>query len=333
MSEATTPAVPLSTIASTAGVSIPTVSKVLNARPGVAEQTRLRVLAALDTHGMPMRPLRPRSAGVIDLRVENLLGAWSEEVVRGVVASAREDGLDVVLSVGSAQDRSRAWITRALRRGTEGFISVVASPSAQECEIASGLPIVVVDPWTTTPPLAMTVKSTNWRGAMDATTHLIELGHTSIATITGDTALDNALARLAGYRSAMERAGLRIDPDLIRHGDYTARAGYRAAQYLLGLPDRPTAIFAASDDMAIGAIRALHEAGLRIPHDVSVVGFDDLPSAQWMEPGLTTVRQPLELMGVTAVRMLRGIHTGDAVRRVELETELVVRGTTRPPTP
>lgn len=325
------PSVPLAIVAEHAGVSIPTVSKVLNSRPDVAPATRERVTKVLANFGLEVRRARPRATGLLDLRVENLLGIWSEELVRGVVAAANEVSLDVVISVGPQQESGDAWIDHALRRGTDGLIAVVGVPSigAREHVAEAGLPFVTVDPWSPVDENALVVSATNWQGGLTATGHLIALGHRRIGTITGALDLDNALARLGGYRAALIKAGLPTDESLIRVGNYSTHAGYQGARYFLSLDEPPTAIFAASDDMAIGAMRAYREAGLRVPDDVSIVGFDDLPTAQWIEPALTTIRQPLASMGAAAVDLVHRFRSGlHYPPRMELATELVERKTT-----
>ena len=156
--------------------------------------------------------------------------------------------------------------------------------------------------------------------------------HRRIAIITGPPALLCSRARLDGYRGALERAGIRIDEELVRPGDFRVKTGYEQAQILFKLRDRPSAIFAGNDLAALGVLRAAREAGLRVPEDVSVVGFDDIPLAQWSTPTLTTVRQPLTEMAAVAVGILLDIaEHGPRNRRVELATDLVVRESTAPP--
>jgi LacI family xylobiose transport system transcriptional regulator len=165
-----------------------------------------------------------------------------------------------------------------------------------------------------------------------ATRHLIELGHRRIAAITGPEDMMCSLARVDGYRSAMNAAGLPIDPALIRFGDFHPAGGERHAAELLALPDPPTAIFAGSDLQALGAIAAGSAAGLRVPDDLSVVGYDDIALSRWMSPQLTTVHQPLRRMGEEATRL--ALRLADGVTpdtlRMDLATHLVVRGSTAP---
>jgi LacI family xylobiose transport system transcriptional regulator len=166
-----------------------------------------------------------------------------------------------------------------------------------------------------------------------ATRHLIELGHTRIAAITGPDDMMCSHARIDGYRSAMTAAGLPIDPELIRFGDFHTSGGRQHGFELLDRPDRPTAIFAGSDLQALGVIESMRQLGLRAPDDVSIVGYDDIPLATWVSPRLTTVHQPLRRMAEEATRLVIRMSEGatDVVTRLDLATHLVVRESTAPP--
>ncbi|MFT4234993.1 MAG: LacI family DNA-binding transcriptional regulator [Microbacterium sp.] len=325
--------VPLAIVAAEAGVSVATVSKVLNSRSDISEATRARVSAVLAAHGHEVRPRRPRETGLFDVRIVNLEGAWAEAVVLGAAAAAKRHGKDLVLTVDPDADDCDGWVRHALSRGTDGLLSIVAVPTAsgREALAREGVPFVAVDPLHATPPGTLVIASTNYQGAFDATRHLLELGHRRIATITGPVEQDNALARLAGYQAALLQAGLPDDADLIIRARYGITDGYESTKKLLQLDERPTAIFAASDDTAIGAIRAIREAGLHVPDDLSVIGFDDVPYARWTDPPLSTIRQPLKRMGNAAVEMLARARDGRVdVGRTELATTLVARTSTGP---
>jgi LacI family transcriptional regulator len=177
------------------------------------------------------------------------------------------------------------------------------------------------------------VGATNWPGGFTATRHLAGLGHRRIAMIGGPPGRLSARARLDGYRAALEEAGLGFDEALVRHGDFGHDLAHRHALDLLGLADPPTAVFAGSDHQSLGVYRALRERRLAVPEDVSVVGFDDLPFAEWVTPRLTTVRQPLAEMAALATRMVLRLLDGEELEtnRVELATNLVVRESTAPP--
>jgi DNA-binding LacI/PurR family transcriptional regulator len=339
----------LTSIAAAAGVSVSTVSKVLNGRTDVAPETRERIGRILRLHGYQVAP---RSGiGVVDLLIGRLGGLWSEELIRGAVAAAAETEISVILSrVGSAAEFER-WLKIATARGTLGALSVLYLPDpATLRKLADAhLPLVVIDPPDEPGGEVRSVGTTNWQGGMSAARHLIELGHRRIAAIGGPDELWSCRARLDGYRSALRRADLPVDEDLVRCGRLTADEGLVRARELLGLAGPPTAIVAANDAQAFGVLQAIAERGLRSPDDVSVTGFDDLPIATWATPPLTTVRQPLAAMAATAFWMLTsgapppGTPSESAAppdsaaerevqpRHLELETTLVIRHSTAPP--
>jgi LacI family transcriptional regulator len=332
------PLPPLAVVAAAVGVSVPTVSKVLNSRRDVAEATRARVTEALARHGYAVRPSGSKRTGFVDLRVLDLDSTWAEAVVRGAARAAARRGSDLVVTVDDDAESCGAWVRHALDRGTDGLVSVVSVPdAAARADLARAcLPLVVVDPRIRCDPDVLVVGATNFRGGLDATGHLVQLGHRRIATITGPQQQDNAVARLAGYRTALIQAGIPVDDELVRDGDYSVDGGFHAARLLLALDDPPTAVFAASDDTAIGVLRAARERGLRVPEDLAVVGFDDLPVAAWLDPALTTVRQPLAEMGDTAVTLVHRAREGTnrpapAGAHVELATTLVPRASTAAP--
>jgi DNA-binding LacI/PurR family transcriptional regulator len=223
-------------------------------------------------------------------------------------------------------------------RGTRGVILLLSRLSSHEkAELRSRrLAFVVVDPRGQPDPDVPTVGATNWSGGLSATRHLIELGHRCIGVIGGPPDLLCGRARMDGCRSAMEAAGLPVNPRLIRWGDFHVDGGFKQAVTLLESPEPPTAIFCGSDLQALGALEAARLRHLRVPTDLSLVGFDDLPLSSWTSPPLTTVRQPLAEMAATAVRLVlaQGRKEEDqkeANRSVELATSLVVRESTAPP--
>ena len=222
-----------------------------------------------------------------------------------------------------------------LARRPTGVIAVFSdiSESMREQLAARGIPYVVVDP--TGEPLHDTpsVGATNWNGGLTATRHLLGLGHRRIGVIGGPEWILCSRARLDGYRAAMDEAGVPIGADLVSHGKFHVEEGIDRGRALLRLKDRPTAIFAGNDLQALGVYQAAREARLHIPEDLSVVGFDDLPVAQWVGPPMTTVRQPLMDMATAAAGMVVAMARGETPKqtRVELATELVVRESTAPP--
>jgi LacI family transcriptional regulator, xylobiose transport system transcriptional regulator len=255
------------------------------------------------------------------------------EVIEGVEDVARSAGLSVVLTVsGDRHSPGSEWIDGVVRRRPVGVVLVFSDiPQRYREKLSSrGIPFVIVDPAGDPAPDVPSVGSANWSGGLMATRHLIELGHRRIAAITGPDDMMCSLARVDGYRSAMNAAGLEIDPALIRFGDFHPDGGERHARELLALADRPTAVFAGSDLQALGVIAAAWAAGLRVPDDLSVVGYDDIALSRWMSPQLTTIHQPLRRMGEEAARLALRLADGASVDtlRMDLATHLVVRGST-----
>jgi DNA-binding LacI/PurR family transcriptional regulator len=325
--------VTIAQIAEESGLSTATVSKVLNGRPDVSASTRRLVQEVLVSSGYRRRP-NTDAAQLIDVVFNDFDSPWATEVIRGAAAAAQSEGLTVAFTALSEGDERRVWFDHITSRGTRGIILLLSQITERQRGqlLARGLPFVVIDPTAEPGPEVSSVGATNWSGGMAATNHLIELGHSRIAIITGPPALLCSRARLDGYRGALERAGLRVDEQLVRPGDFRVKAGYEQAKILFELRDRPSAIFAGNDLAALGVLRAAREAGLRVPDDVSVVGFDDIPLAEWSTPTLTTVRQPLTEMAAVAVAILLEIaESGPQKRRVELATDLVVRESTAAP--
>ena len=320
----------LTSIAAAAGVSVSTVSKVLNGRSDVAPETRERLGRILRLHGYQVAPRA--GFGVVDLLIGSL-SPWADELIRGAVTAAAETETSVIVShVTSAAEFGR-WLKIAAARGTRGVLSVLHLPdSATIRRLADArVPLVVIDPSAEPGESVRSVGTTNWQGGVTAAQHLIELGHRRIAAIGGPDELWSCRARLDGYRSALRRAGLPVEEILVRCDDLSAEGGLRQARELLSLPGAPTAIVAGNDAQAFGVLQALAERGQRAPDDVSVTGFNDLPIATWATPPLTTIRQPLAAMAATAFWMLSSPDTGVRPRHLELETTLVVRRSTAPP--
>lgn len=327
--------VTLSEIATEAGVSLATMSKVLNGRADVAAGTRARVEEHLAKHGYQRRASTQRTE-TIELVFHELEASWSTEVIEGVQDVARASGLSVVLTVsGDRHAPASDWIEGVLRRRPVGVVMVFSdiSPANREKLRSRGISFAILDPAGDPSPEVPSVGSANWSGGLMATRHLIELGHRRIAAITGPEDMMCSLARLDGYRSAMNAAGLPIDPSWIAYGDFHPAGGERAAHELLGSAEPPTAIFAGSDLQALGVIAAATSAGLTVPRDLSVVGYDDIALARWLSPQLTTVHQPLRRMGEEATRLVLRLAEGESVEtlRMDLATHLVVRGSTAPP--
>lgn len=326
--------VTIADIAAEAKVSVPTVSKVLNGRPEVSASTRDRVERLIVKHGYTRRTRQAtHRAGLVDLVLPDLDSAWAVEIIRGVEAVAHHAAMGTVVSaIHGRSATTRQWLDNLAARRSDGVILTVSELDAWETERvrALGVPVVVIDPVGEPGPDIPSVGATNWRGALAATEHLQALGHRRIALISGPARLQCSRARKDGYRSAMTAAGLPVPEEFVLEGDFSHEAGERAAHHLLDLHCPPTALFAGNDQQALGAYQAIRDRGLRIPDDISVVGFDDLPVARWANPPLTTIRQPLPEMAAHAMRML--LHYLDEgsfeTHRFELATELVRRGST-----
>ena len=327
----------LADIAAEAGVSLPTVSKVVNGHADVAAATRARIEQLLGERNYRHPGMRAgRRSGLIDVVFNGLDSPWAVEILRGIEEWCSTHGLGAAVSAvrhGSA--RPASWTSALASHDTDGVLLVTSEVTAEQLSQLreDDIPLVVVDPANLPEADLASVGATNWAGGMAATDHLISCGHTRIAAIGGPAEYLCSRARLDGYRSALERAGLRYDPALIRHGNFRHEGGFACGGELLDSDDRPTAIFAGSDEQALGVYEAARQRGLRIPQDLSVVGFDDLPMDRWVSPPLTTVRQPLAEMGRVAADMLGTLIEGLplATRRVELATELVVRASTAHP--
>ncbi|MFI9330970.1 LacI family DNA-binding transcriptional regulator [Kitasatospora sp. NPDC052868] len=323
--------VTLADIAREAEVSVSTVSKVLNGRTDVAAATRVRVEQVLSEHDYRRAARSGGEAPLVEIVFHELDSLWAMELLRGVEAVANEHGAAVVVThSGSRRAPGPEWIEAVLRRRPLGVVLVFSSlpPGFKRQLRARSIPFVIVDPAGNPDPDVPSVGSANWAGGLAATRHLIELGHRRIAIVTGPEDTLCSLARLDGYRSAMTMAGLAVDPALTAFGDFHAEGGFARAERLLELPDRPTAIFAGSDLQALGVMEAARVRGLRVPEDLSVVGYDDLDIAQWTSPALTTVRQPLREMAEQATRLIFSLRAGEAPAaptRLELSTTLVVR--------
>ncbi|WP_327191335.1 LacI family DNA-binding transcriptional regulator [Streptomyces xinghaiensis] len=325
----------VSRIAELAGVSASTVSKVIHGRTGVSAGTRQRIEELIREHGFRKNE-KTRTAPIVEIVFQALDSLWALEIIRGVEQVVRPHGLAVALTEKpDGREPGSLWVRQMLARRPFGVIAVSAEfDDVRPAQLASrGIPLVALDPTGEPSRPVPSVGATNWNGGLVAARHLLELGHRRIAMVNGPDGLLCCRARLDGFRAALDAAGLPHGPELLRTAPLYYEGGRDAAAGLLRLPDRPTAVFAANDLQALGVYEAAHAAGLRVPHDLSVVGFDDLAFSQWSGPPLTTVRQPLMRMGATAAEFLLDLAAGRELRhdRIEVPTELVVRASTAPP--
>lgn len=324
----------LAMIGEEASVSMSTVSKVLNGRAGVSAETRALVEELLDRHGYIPRGQSTAWEPFLELVMNEIDTQWSVEIIRGAQSVAREQGLSLILTQsGERYEPAPDWIEGVLRRRPYGVVLVFSSPSQQlQRQLRTrGVPFVLVDPSGEPSIDVPAVGAANFDGGLLAARHLIGLGHTRIGVVGGPEHVMSARARIAGFRTAMEAAGIAVRDELIVPGDYHAESGARGAEKLLSMPQPPTAIFALNDLEAFGVYQAARKLGVSIPEQLSVVGFDDVQGAEWAGPPLTTVRQPLTKMAEEAARMLIRIRNRepDLSMRVDLATSLVVRESTR----
>ncbi len=322
-------------VARAAGVSVATVSKVINGRDGVAAATQEHVMGIVTQLGYAsslvatsMRRSRTHVIGVLVAEFE----PFALQLLHGVSGALSGTSYDVLAYAGAVSTGSHhGWEARSLSRlgGTLIDGAVVVTPTVEPPEV--GMPIVSIDPHAG-PAGPAVVDTDNLRGGREATAHLIALGHRRIGYLRGRDDLESARLREEGYREALASAGLDIDESLIVTGEFQQAEAAEGTSALLDLADPPTAIFASNDVSAIEAIRVATARGLRVPRDLSVVGFDDIPAAASATPPLTTVRQPLVDMGRAAVDLLvRMIEDDAGPDHVRMPSELIVRASTAAP--
>ncbi|GAB3268025.1 LacI family DNA-binding transcriptional regulator [Sinomonas notoginsengisoli] len=332
----------LAEVARLVGVSAPTVSKVVNGRNDVAPETRAKVLAALAQIGYAspaQRRVATPGPDVVEVAFDALTSAYNTDVLTGILEYAALTGVEVLVSItGGASHTGLGPQPRAQRMLDQGRAGLIVVTSAfSQAQLSAfrrhGIPVVVIDPQNPPPPDVVSVGATNWAGGKAAAEHLLELGHERIGYLGGPEGAECNQARLHGYMSVLMSRGIDVKPEYIVHGKFRIEQGIEGLKRLLSLPERPTAIFAASDSIAVGVLREAHLQGIRVPEDLSLVGFDGTAQAEDSVPALTSVSQPLQEMGRSALRsVLRQAH-GEPLdsHRVELATELVVRESTAPP--
>lgn len=332
----------LEEVAKLAGVSRSTVSRVVNQHPNVRPEVRERVWEVIRKTGYQphaaARSLATRRTRVIGLIIPQAVTTLFTDpyfpiLIRGIADACNAHNYHLMLSLFSRrrvqESRARQDLLYQQVLRSRYLDGVVVSSAPLDDLIfprllEDGVPFVLIGRYSH--ERASYVDVDNVVGARMAVEHLLRLGHERVATITGPLNMCAGQDRLEGYRQALAARGIPVDEDLIAEGDFTEQGGQAAMRRLL--PHRPTAVFAASDMMAVGAIKVLREAGLRVPEDVAVVGFDDIPLASMVEPPLTTVRQPIEQLGSMAVELLVSLMENpgeETVHRVVLPTELVIR--------
>jgi LacI family transcriptional regulator len=326
-------------VAAAAGVSIATVSRVVNGHSDVSPETRTAVERVLREQGYPAASRRSpaaRATGLVGVTMPMVHPGYFAEILSGAAEALYENGLRaVVCPTRHSHEREASLIERLAGGDADGAILVLPEESPAELRALAehGFPFVVVDPLATVPDGIPVVCAAHSSGATQATQHLLGLGHRRIGVIGGPKGWVATRERLRGYHAALAGAGVLPDESLVRYANFRADGGREQAAALLDRPDRPTAVFAFNDSMAVGLMREAAARGLRVPDDLAVVGFDDTVEASVVVPALTTVRQPLAELGRTAVSVLMR-QLGDRhfePLRIELETRLVPRDSTGAP--
>jgi LacI family transcriptional regulator len=322
-------------VAREANVSVATVSRVLNGSGPVSEETRrlIREVAGRMRY-VPhsgARSLITSKTETLGVLLPDLYGEFFSEVIRGMDNTAQRHGFHLLISRSYADKDGIETAMRAMRGRVDGVVAMSPDLDAESLlNLPSTIPLVLL----CSVPRGNAIDSLtiqNCRGAREMVNHLVARGHTRIAIIKGSARNYDAAERLRGYRMALRDGGMTPEASLEREGDFTEAGGYAATLELLALQKRPTAIFAANDSMAIGALSALRESGVRVPEDMAVAGFDDIPLARFMDPPLSSVHVPICQLGSRAVELLlHGVtHKNDHERRRErVSTELVIRRST-----
>lgn len=327
----------ISQIAQHAGVSVATVSKVLNGRADVAKPTRERVEQMIAEYGFvrnrAARAWQKGKTGQVELILPRLDDEYFLPILEGAAQVLREAGVRLALTSSSDHPEEEVHrIDTDADHSMDGMLVVLPSEEAIEQLERAHLPFVLIHNQGGLLSTAPSVRITSWEGGFVATTHLITLGHRRIAYIGKTTPARDAIERLAGYRAALDAANLPIDPQLQCDGSFNEADGYTATKTLFELAEPPTAIFAGNDRQAAGVYRALHELGVSVPDDVSVIGFDNLPFTELLSPPLTTLHAPRLELGRTAATMLLRLINGEPLEmpRVVLPTQFIERQSCRP---
>ena len=320
-------------VAREAGVSVATVSRVFNDSELVSDDTRKHVR---DVAGRlkywpngAARSLITSRTHAIGVLLPDLYGDFFSELIRGIDLAARDEGFHLLVSGSHADTHALIAALRSMRGRIDGLVVMAPDEGSAAAihDAAGGAPVVVLDPGLGLAGCD-TISIANQDGAYQAVRHLAGLGYRRIAAVTGPAANSDAQQRLAGYRGALAEAGIAYDPRLVVEGDFTEPSGYHAVESLLALEQRPEAVFFGNDYMAIGGLAALSTAGLRVPEDIAIAGFDDIAMARYLTPALTTVHVDLIEFGARAIRRLLAIRdgaSGDVPHHEIVGATLVVR--------
>jgi LacI family transcriptional regulator, galactose operon repressor len=331
-------AVTIRDVASKAGVSVTTVSRVINGKDDISEETTKKVLAVVRELGyassLAARGMRSHRTNVIGLIMPDVASYYCQEIMRGVNRAIAKLDHDLIVYTSAVLDKEnvaqheRSYV--ALLNGSITDGAIVVTPTATQ--FTTHAPLVIIDPNNETPDYPAII-ATNQEGALAAMNYLTDLGHRRIGYIAGRMELVSSNQRLQGYKEGLAAAGIPLNEDLIEIGDYSTDTAVICARKLLSLPDRPTAIFAANDMSAMGVYQVAREFGLQISGDLSVIGFDNLREAAYLSPPLTTIDQTIEMMGTLATEMLVKLVKGEALpinpaeesNLYKIPTQLVIR--------
>ena len=321
-------------VAERAGVAPITVSRVINDSGYVSEETRARVEAAIaELRYVPntlARSLRSRKTGLLALIVTDITNPFFTTIARGVEDIANENGFNVILcNTDENEDKQVDYLTVLLQKRVDGFLFVPARSTPESVKLIQGqnVPVVVID--RQIPGVEVdVVRGDSEQGAYELVNLLLSLGHRRIGMLSGPETISTAAQRVAGYRRALAAAGVDRDAALVCYGEYTQEGGYQTTQQALSSMPRPTALFAANNFIAMGAFRALREAGLSVPEDVALVCFDEAPQSAMIEPFLTVAAQPAYEMGRQATELLLSRLSGEALQacqEIVFPVEIIAR--------
>jgi len=317
-------------VARASRVSVATVSRVFNDHPRVSETTRERVVAAANRLGYwpngTARSLITNRTHALGVLLPDLHGEFFSEVIRGIDLAARQQRLHLMVSSFTASPEDLTSVLRAVRGRIDGLIVMTPDVDASEAlrQGAGAIPTVLLNPEVQVMGCD-SISIANFEGAHAMVRHLITLGHRRIATVAGPAGNIDAHQRLQGYRAALDDAGIERESGLEAQGNFTESSGYEAATLLLKQRPLPTAVFVANDHMAVGVLGALQDAAIKVPTDMAVAAFDDIPLARYLTPPLTTVHVDMLALGQRAVQLLTGPRPIQGPRREVLPTTLVVR--------
>lgn len=321
-------------VAKVAGVSVATVSRVLNGGV-VSDKTKAKVLKAInDMNYKPNllgRNLRRSSTMTIIILLPTISNSFYSKIVRGIEDKASENGYNVMIcDTNSKAEKEKVYLEMLKNKLVDGVIIMSSAIGAQQLtKLANNFPIVQCCESKEGTDIT-TITIDNYSASYKAVKHLINIGNKRIALICGSNEFYSSKLREQGYRKALIDSGIEIDETIIKAGNYSFESGFRITRELLLQVNRPTAIFAMSDTMAIGAIKACREKGLSVPHDMSIVGFDNIKFATMCEPTLTTIKQPQYELGSIAMETLISKIKNDNIKvdNIVLDHELIIRDST-----